>query len=394
MNKNLTKIFTAGAPNKGLSLAEKIRGDGVHPIIRNSTRRFVLQMGFACNARCSFCYYLDSIESRKTTDYSTEEVKKRLREAKSSGLDQVDLSGGEPTIRPDLAEVISYARDIGFVKVAIITNGICLVSQEYAKSLIEAGLNDILFSTHGTTKEEHESLVRVDGSFEKIWKAVENVSKFPEVELRFNMTVTDINYKSVRAMLECVKSYNPYEVNFLVFNGSQEAKGSHKIDNIEIGKEISNALNKYKHELNIINVRWLPFCTIKGHEEIVQSMWQKMYEDKEWDPYLNIKHNKGRMVLLLSILMGFMLYPFIAPRYGLQNIRTIVNEALSSLRSFAYYTRVSACKRCSLKKICPGFVKGSFSSIDSNLVEPYSLGFTVRDPLFFSRKEQFTSLRS
>mgnify|MGYP001589200293 CR=1 FL=1 len=137
---------------KPKSLLEKIKGDGKTPIIRQSTRRFVLQPGFACNSRCSFCYYLDSVKKGITKDYSTEQVKAMLREAKSLGLDQVDISGGEPTIRPDLPELIRYARDIGFIKVCIITNGLRMADEKYVAVLVNAGMNEILLSTHGTTK--------------------------------------------------------------------------------------------------------------------------------------------------------------------------------------------------------------------------------------------------
>lgn len=37
--------------------------------VRNITRRFVLQVGFSCNARCRFCYYRESLKTGKVKDY-------------------------------------------------------------------------------------------------------------------------------------------------------------------------------------------------------------------------------------------------------------------------------------------------------------------------------------
>lgn len=386
--------------NEPKSLIEKIKGDGRRPIIRQSTRRFVLQPGFACNLRCSFCYYRDSVMKGITKDYSTEEVKAKLREAKSLGLDQVDISGGEPTLRSDLQEIIRYARDIGFIKVCLITNGIRIADKAYADSLVEAGLNEILFSTHGTNKEEHDKLTNVKGSFDNIWKAVENIYKRKEVKLRFNSTITNFNYKSCNKLFEMLKPYKPYDVNILVFNPSQEACKT-KEEKVrfanynEICSEISKAIDKYKKDFNIINVRWIPYCILKGHEEHVRTMWQKLYEDNEWDPYLNIKYNKGSLAVAASFFAGLFLYPFKAPRYGRRNLYTKFNEILSTFRQVYYYKHLRACRRCSLRKICPGLPKDYVEKYNKTVLTPYKLGKVIKDPLYYCRKyhEKFTSLR-
>ncbi|MEK6940434.1 MAG: radical SAM protein [Nanoarchaeota archaeon] len=384
---------------KIVPLIEKIRGDGTKDIVRRSTRRFVMQMGFACNARCSFCYYLDSIKAQTTKDFSTNEVKSRFREAKSLGIDQVDISGGEPTIRPDLLEIIKYAKDIGFVKICIITNGIRLADEKYANSLVDAGLNDILFSTHGTTKEEHENLVNISGSFDRIWKAVDNISKRKEVELRFNMTITNLNFEHCDKLFEKIKPYAPSEVNLLVFNPSQEATNTSdekvRFANYnQIGDALSKSIQKYKDQFKVINVRWMPYCMLKGHEEHVRTMWQKMYEDKEWDPYLNIKHNLGIFPVVGAFIAGLVVYPFRAPRYNKRGLYTKFNEVLSTYRQLHYYKHLKPCSECSLKKICPGLPKDYVEKFDKTELKPYS-GEVIQDPLHFCKKyeHKFTSLR-
>ncbi len=395
----VAKFFEPKRPEPR-ALGDKIKGDGIKPIVRLSTRRFVMQMGFACNARCSFCYYLDSIKTGTTKDFSTEEIKERFREAKSLGIDQVDISGGEPTIRPDLPEIIRYARDLGFVKICVITNGIRLADENYANMLVDAGLNDILFSTHGTTKEEHESLVNIPGSFDRIWKAIENIHKRKEVELRFNMTITNLNYQHTDAFFEKVKAYHPAEVNLLVFNPSQEATETQEekvrfVTYNDIGEAIGKSITNYKDQLPIINVRWIPYCMLKGHEEHVRTMWQKMYEDKEWDPYLNIKYNLGTMPAVGSAIAGAILYPFKAPRHGTRNWYTKINEMISTYRQVHYYKHLKPCDLCSLKKICPGLPRDYVDKYNKTVLRPYQLGETISDPLYFSTKypEKFTSLR-
>ena len=75
------------------------------------TRRLYVNMGFACNERCSFCYYLEDIVRGTTADADTEEVKRRLRVGRKWGKVRVDLTGGEPTIRKDLEEIVGGIED-------------------------------------------------------------------------------------------------------------------------------------------------------------------------------------------------------------------------------------------------------------------------------------------
>ena len=55
----------------------------------------MLQVGFSCNARCRFCYYRDSLKAGTVRDFTADEVKAKLREARRLGKDMVDISGGE-----------------------------------------------------------------------------------------------------------------------------------------------------------------------------------------------------------------------------------------------------------------------------------------------------------
>jgi len=78
----------------------------------NLTRRIDLNLGYTCNINCRFCYYQNSMHdgtSAGRKDLSTQDAKRWLLFFRRKGLDAVDLTGGEPTIRRDIVELIAYA---------------------------------------------------------------------------------------------------------------------------------------------------------------------------------------------------------------------------------------------------------------------------------------------
>lgn len=370
--------------------------------IRNVTRRFVLQAGFSCNARCRFCYYRESLKKGTVRDYTTKEVKAKLREGRRLGKNMVDISGGEPTIRQDIFEIISYARKIGYKKVCILTNGIRMADKSFCDKLIKAGMNDILFSVHSPVEKDHDWLIQVKGSYKKIISALKYLSTKKGVEIRINSTISNFNYKTVNKLFTLTKPYKPSAVNILILNPSNETlqgtdEGVGIADYNKVSAEVSKAINKHKSNFKIINVRWLPFCLLKGHEERIRTMWQKMYEDEEWDPYMNIKYNKGMFAVIASFLAGCLLYPFKTPKYGKRNFYTLFNEIITTFRGMYYYKHLKECKKCSIRRICPGMPGDYIRKFGENKtrLSAYRLGRVIKDPLYFCRdhKEHFESLR-
>jgi len=366
--------------------------------IREVTRRFVLQAGFSCPWRCRFCYYRESLKKGNVKDFTTDEVKEKLREGRRLGKDQVDISGGEPTIRKDLFEIIGYARKIGYKKVAIITNCFRTHDMNYVNKLIDSGLNDVLLSLHSPIEKEHDWLTQVPGSWKKVMKSLENFSK-TKIEYRVNSTVSDVNADKIDLFFKLIKPYKPHAYNLLILNPTQETdakNGEIKIaDYNKIGNSIRKAITRHKKEFKTINVRWIPFCMLKGNEEHVRTRWQKLYEDQEWDPYLNIKYNKGTAAAIASGIAGFFLYFFYAPRHGRRGIYTMFNEAITTFRVMLYHRKLKACKKCSLRKICDALPASYVKNMNRTKLHPYNLGKAIEDPLHFckSYKENFRSLR-
>jgi MoaA/NifB/PqqE/SkfB family radical SAM enzyme len=312
----------------------------------------------------------------------------------------VDFTGGEPSIRRDILELIDYAQSIGYTDINMITNGLRMSKPHFCKKLVEAGLNDILFSIHSPNAAEHDYLTRVKGSHAKIIQALENMQAL-DVRGRVNTVISNTNYLHVGQILEMLVPYPIAAVNLIVFNPSETTvslptgDGTRIEDYWTISHEIGAALDRYKGQFETINVRFLPFCLLPGHSDIIRTQWQKLYEDQEWDPFLNISFQKGYWAALGAFFAGLFLYPSFTPKFGRRDAYTLFNEIISTFRIKLYYRQPEPCKRCSLRKICTGLPADYVRRFNKTELRPYRLGTTVDDPLYYCEHKtaNFESLR-
>ena len=107
-----------------------------------------------CNQKCVHCYAAGQNLSEEK-ELSTDEWKKILDKCRAVGIPQVTFTGGEPTMREDLFELISYAR--WFIS-RLNTNGIRL-TQDYCKKLREAELDSVQITFYSADSEVHNRLV-------------------------------------------------------------------------------------------------------------------------------------------------------------------------------------------------------------------------------------------
>lgn len=107
-----------------------------------------------CNQKCVHCYAAGQTLSDEP-ELSTDEWKAILDRCRSVGIPQVTFTGGEPTLRDDLFELIKYSR--WFIS-RLNTNGIRL-TQEYCRKLHEAELDSVQITFYSSDPEIHNKLV-------------------------------------------------------------------------------------------------------------------------------------------------------------------------------------------------------------------------------------------
>src|SRR5260370_12414672 len=105
------------------------------------------ELTYRCPLQCPYCSNpLDFAGARFQGELATEEWCRVFREAKALGVLQLGLSGGEPTLRPDLEHLVRTAHGLGFYS-SLITSAYRLTRERLA-SLKQAGLDPVQISIH------------------------------------------------------------------------------------------------------------------------------------------------------------------------------------------------------------------------------------------------------
>ena len=157
--KTLQKQF-AVAPDQVLTdyhqfceqLEELVRPDGACPIhdlqletippfssAPSAPYRMDLALTYRCNNSCSHCY---NARPRNFPELETEEWKRIIDRVWDLGIPHIVFTGGEPTLRTDLIELISYAEQKGMVT-GLNTNGRRLKDPKFGEQLVAAGLDHV-----------------------------------------------------------------------------------------------------------------------------------------------------------------------------------------------------------------------------------------------------------
>jgi pyrroloquinoline quinone biosynthesis protein E len=121
----------------------------------------LLELTHRCPLQCAYCSNPIQMDQVKG-ELSTAEWKSVLDQAAKLGVLQVHFSGGEPTVRQDLAELIRHARDVGLYT-NLITSGVA-ASKARLEEMVAAGLDHVQLSFQDSETETAEKIGNYAGA--------------------------------------------------------------------------------------------------------------------------------------------------------------------------------------------------------------------------------------
>lgn len=111
-----------------------------------------------CNQKCLHCYAAGQ-SGASAAELTTEQWKAVLKRCQAAKIPQITFTGGEPTLRPDLVELVKAAR---WFVTRLNTNG-RLLTPELCKSLHEASLDSVQITLYSADPAVHNELVGAEG---------------------------------------------------------------------------------------------------------------------------------------------------------------------------------------------------------------------------------------
>jgi len=161
-----------------------------------------------CNQKCIHCYaagqkYADQKE------LTTEEWKKIIDKCREACIPQLTFTGGEPTKREDLAELIDYSR---WFVTRLNTNGV-LLTEELCQKLYQASLDSVQVTFYSVNSEEHNQLVGAP-NWEKTVTGIKNAIK-AGLPISINTPLCSIN----KNYLETLKYLHELGIKYVSCSG-------------------------------------------------------------------------------------------------------------------------------------------------------------------------------
>lgn len=199
-----------------------------------------------CNLRCVYCMPLQGLRFLPKVELLTPaEIETVVRAAVSVGFRKFRLTGGEPTLRSDLLEIVErVARVPGVGELALTTNGILM--RELASPLKAAGLGRVNVHLDSLDPATVERQMRW-GTFAEIWNGIEACERAGLTPIKVNAVVTaGYNEADVveLARLTIARDWHVRFIELMPLGGGDCATLSVKryVSNIETRRRIEAAL--------------------------------------------------------------------------------------------------------------------------------------------------------
>jgi hypothetical protein len=175
---------------------------------RQHTCTALIEVTERCNLHCKFCF-ADAEESQKK-DIPLENILYQYKNIlKISGKCNIQLSGGEPTLRDDLPQIVAMGAQYGFPFIQLNTNGIRLAKDEaFVKTLKEAGLNSLFLQFDGTDDEIYKKL-RGKSLLDMKKKAIENCRKYGIGVVLVPTIVPKVNVENIGDIIDFGIKHSP-----------------------------------------------------------------------------------------------------------------------------------------------------------------------------------------
>lgn len=229
-------------------------------------KRLDLKIGFSCNNNCRFCV---QAHKKHLGDRTTEELNKEMDKGRETGCEGIVFTGGEPTIRKDIIELVKHAKDVGYRVIQIQSNGRMFSYMDFVKKLIKAGANEFSPALHGHTPEIHDYLTRSPGAYKQVVRGIKNLRELDQYIL-MNSVINKVNYKYLPELAELFVSLKVDQFQFAFIHAIGNAR-----ENFDSMVPKKSDVMPFIHKaLDIgikagvdVMVEAYPFCFMQGYEK-------------------------------------------------------------------------------------------------------------------------------
>jgi cyclic pyranopterin phosphate synthase len=165
-----------------------------------------------CNMRCVYCMSEDMVFQPNDELLTTAEIRRLVQIFARLGVDKIRLTGGEPTVHPDLLAIVRDIRAAGITRISMTTNGLRLT--ELAAPLKEAGLERVNVSVDTLDPDRFHRVTRW-GHLDKVLAGVRAAEAAGLTPIKINAVIArGFNEQDIGDLARLTLSH-PWQVRFI-----------------------------------------------------------------------------------------------------------------------------------------------------------------------------------
>jgi len=227
-----------------------------------------------CNNKCTMCSNPADFQRKDVSEkYSFENIVERTQRNADSwrkSRENINLTGGEPTIHPRFLELCYWFRkNFPYNRLVLATNGRMFSYSWFAKNFLQ--INNIVIETAilGPTSKLHDAITRVNGSFEQTLKGISNILKYrgraQETELR--VILIKQNYKLLGKILSLIfNKFSSVDRVTIIFPEPEGECGQNYekvgITYAQVKEKTTSTIKKWSGKFKDLRLYHFPLCTI------------------------------------------------------------------------------------------------------------------------------------
>lgn len=245
-----------------------------------------LEITRKCPMNCKLC----SSNGGEPCDpeFSLDELKVIVDQAKDLEVSEISLSGGEPFTCPFLEELCRYTSDLG-IDAFIFTSGNCFDDNRLVSSipldkfidLKKSGVKKVVFSLHGSNADIHDRMTRKLGSFNNLLQSIENAQK-ADLELEVHVVPVKDNYRDIPAIVNLLEKLGVKSLHFLRFvpQGRGETYRDKlelaNIEQLELNAILNNLLSSSPIKITVgahfneLEIKTTGYCTAGTRKAVIR----------------------------------------------------------------------------------------------------------------------------
>jgi len=131
-----------------------------------------LAAGYDCNLRCTGCFSCDAAPDQQM---DTRQAVAWLQRGRQQGARHFWFGGGEPTLRRDFLPLLKAARQLGYERIKVQTNGLLFSYPQLVERAVAAGMTETNLMLRSVDAAVHDAQVGRDGAHALLGQAIEQL---------------------------------------------------------------------------------------------------------------------------------------------------------------------------------------------------------------------------